>query len=57
MDNDGTYVAATADSLREIDPRIGNVVVKATQTSYCLETASGSYHWNGPGGVVSPGSC
>jgi hypothetical protein len=56
--DNGTYVGATADSLREIDSAIPDIVVQAaTKTSYCVETANGSYHFAGPGGTASPGAC
>ena len=47
-----TYAGAT------LPPGTGAVLVRADQTSYCIQTATAPvYHEDGPAGQVQPGSC
>jgi hypothetical protein len=47
-----TYAGAT------LPPGTGAVLVRADQTSYCIQTATApAYHEDGPAGQAQPGPC
>ena len=54
-----TYKGVTLAALRQYDLGVTGVrVVRATATSYCLEsTAPGPFHKAGPAGNILPGTC
>jgi hypothetical protein len=55
----GTYKGVTLGKLRQYDMGVtGVTVVRATATSYCLEsTGPDPYHKTGSAGEILPGAC
>jgi len=54
------YAGMTIAALRQYDPAIAGItIVRATRTTYCIESGTGAdqFHKDGPGSAPAPGAC